>query len=92
MIVKIMNNGDTANKNTIKYIDCVGSIVVPKIHENCTHPAGGCDIVFYFDNGSDSTWRLNIGDKIYYLNNDGKTIDRDFRMCEEPQKEPQKTE
>ncbi len=79
MIVKIISG------NLIRLTDCDSAVVIPEIQEVGELPKG-FDIVFSFAKGGDITYPLSAGDKIYYLNNDGKTIDKDFRCCRELKK------
>ena len=74
MIVK------TISGNLIRYMDCAGALIRPEIQKaGC--PIDKYDIVYTFENGKSITYPLSQGDRVYYLNNEGKTIDKDFRMC-----------
>ncbi len=74
MIVKIISG------SLIRFTDCDSVVVVPEIQEVGELPEM-FNVVFSFNAGKDITYPLSVGDKIWYLNNDGKTIDKDFRMC-----------
>ena len=74
MIVKL------ADGECIRYVDCISSIVVPDIQRE-DDTTEKFSIIFHLKNHEDLTFPLSRGEKIYYLNNNGKTIDRDFRMC-----------
>ena len=74
MIVK------TINGNLIRFTNCDSVVVVPEIQEVGELPER-FSIIFSFRDGKDITYPLSSGEKIWYLNNEGKTIDRDFRMC-----------
>ncbi len=74
MIVKMVG------VNLVRFTDCVSAVVVPEIQE-VGELQERFSIVFLFNNGKDVTFPLSQGDKIWYLNDNGRTIDRDFRMC-----------
>lgn len=74
MIVK------TVNGEVVRFVDCVSAAVIPDIQEEESGKQL-FSIVYCFENGRDATYPLSAGDKIWYLNENGRTIDRDFRMC-----------
>lgn len=73
MIAKVEND------RFVRLVDCNVATVVPEITKDGDPPQ--YSLVVIFDNGKDITFPLSQGDKIWYLNNDGKTIEKDFRMC-----------
>ena len=79
MIVRI-NNGYID-----KFFDCVSASIIPDIEPlkpgEKGEPPKRFNIIFIWVNGKDSTFTLCEGDKIYYMNNEGKTINSDMRMC-----------
>lgn len=76
MIVKIVNE---ANKFETKFVDCVSATIRPDNPEDLSENATfGID--FMLCNREDMIWPLSENDRVYYLNNNGQTIDRDFRM------------
>jgi len=72
MFVKLVNN-----VNEVLIVDCVSAHV---IYMDADQKQSS--IIFVFANGSDRTVPLNKNENIYYLNNSGKTIDKDMRMAE----------
>lgn len=75
MIVKIRNE----SHDNVRLTDCVSACVVP---DNDGPGGKECFIIIYdFSNGKDATYPLSPGDKIYFMNDSGRTIDKDFRMC-----------
>ena len=78
MIVKILG------RQTVRYIDCDSAIVKVSAIEVGTNQES-YEMCCSFCNGKDMVIPLCENDQIYYLNNEGKTIDTDFRMaCSEP--------
>ena len=75
MIVKTVSNKMT------KHVDCVSATVVPDTEGPDGKQSSGVCIIFDFGNGRDATYVLSVGEKIFYLNDSGRTIDKDFRMC-----------
>ncbi len=73
MIVKMVNG------NIVRFTDCVDALVRPDIHEVGTKTP--FSMIFTFKNGRDRTLPLGKGDMIYYLNDNGRTIDKDCRLC-----------
>lgn len=76
MIVKI------ENECTTKFIDCVSVFMRPEIHR-ADEPQPETEIYglyITFSNGREITHPLSLGDRVWYLNENGKTIDKDFRM------------
>jgi len=75
MIVKIEGNEST------RVFDCVSASVIPDDVTPNSKQSAGCIIVFSYVNGRDASYVLDKGDVIWYLNDNGKTIDKDCRMC-----------
>lgn len=77
MIVKIRNKRKCWERRT----HCVSALM---IQEHIESPVEGEDgregylMIYYFDNGTDMTVPLSKDDEIYYMNDNGKTIDRYF--------------
>lgn len=70
MLVRILNYGMDYDK----WFDCrTASVVLTenKKKEFC--------LIMEFVNGTDATIVLDKGDEIYYMNNEGKTIHKDYR-------------
>ncbi len=74
MIVKIVS------ENCVRHTDCISAIIVPEIEEDGA-PWQQRSIIYLFENGVDFTFPLSKGDKIFYLNNEGRTIDKNVSMC-----------
>ena len=74
MVVKIVS------ENCVRHTDCISAIIVPEIEEDGA-PWQQCSIVYLFESGADFTFPLSKGDKIFYLNDEGKTIDKNVSMC-----------
>lgn len=82
MIVRIRNE----KENRDRHIDCVSAVIFEVKHkEKDQQPAlkGETfhELVAGFGNGKDITLPLVKGDMIFYMNNEGKTIDRNFRFA-----------
>lgn len=73
MIVK------TVNGDVVRFVDCVSATVIPDIQKKDEKQR--FSIVYCFENGRDATFPLSLGDKVWFLNENGRTIDKDFRMC-----------
>ena len=74
MIVKILGT------QTVRYTDC-DSAVVKISAMDIEGVDNSYEMVCSFSGGKDITIPLCENDQIYYLNNNGKTIDKDFSMC-----------
>jgi len=75
MIVK------TVSKDRTRHTDCVSATIVPDGEGPGGKKGGGIRIIFDFGNGRATTYVLSKNEKIFYLNDSGRTIDKDFRMC-----------
>lgn len=83
MIVKIVGKTEESISRTERFVDCVEVLMMLNKREPGDDVAvfrGYC-LIFTFANGADRTLDLSDGDKVFYLNDAGQTIDRDFRMA-----------
>lgn len=76
MIVKVENEGS----KFVRWDDCKSAYI--------TEDKGGPDngkgwllICKYLD-GSEATYPLDRMARVYFMNNEGQTVDQDYRMCE----------
>jgi len=75
MIVKIENGRSDRRTH------CVSASVVPDVDGPDDNEKDKFLIIYSFGEGACATYSLVPGDKIWYLNDNGHTIDKDFRMC-----------
>ena len=74
MIVKILGI------QTVRFTDCDSAIV--KISAmDIEGVDNSYELICSFSGGKDIAIPLCENDQVYFLNNNGKTIDKDFRMC-----------
>lgn len=77
MIVRVLNR----KRDSDKLFDCVRSEVVEeKLDVEEGQPNSQHILIVEFEDGGDCTFVLNKGDEIYYMNNAGRTIQRDLRF------------
>jgi hypothetical protein len=74
MIVKI--ESDNGNK---RFDHCVNASIIDDTPGPDGDPKRYCVIVLYL-NGKDTTFPLSRNEKVFFMNDNGQTIDRDFRM------------
>lgn len=74
MIVRILNRC----KDYDKWLDCKTTCLV--VDKDPEKKKLEFDLIVEFADGRDITLVLDKGDEIYYMNNEGKTINRDMRM------------
>ena len=71
MIVKVENG------NFVRWDDCISACIVEDI--NYSENEYEYLLVCRYKGKMDATYPLNNGDKVYFMNEQGKTIDQDFR-------------
>ena len=74
MIAKVENE----DGKFVRWDDCKSACIA----EDITGPQGGYVLICHYTDGTDATYSLDRMAKVYFMNNDGKTIDQDCRMCE----------
>ncbi len=75
MIVRTVNQ----EKNSDRLCHCDTAMILPDKEVGNQRVYGFCLIV-QFSSGRDATYPLSTGDLVFYMNDEGKTIDKDFRM------------
>ena len=75
MIVKVENEGGKFTR----WDECKSACIT----EDKDGPAAvdGYLLICHYTNGTDATYSLDRMTRVYFMNNQGQTIDHDHRMC-----------
>lgn len=76
MVVKVENE----DGKFVRWDDCKSACIVED--KNGPNEADGWLLICRYSDGSDATYPLDRMAHVYFMNDNGQTIDQDFRMCE----------
>lgn len=79
MIAKV----ESENGTFVRWDDCKSACVTEDKDgpENSSEGEKSYVLICHFLDGTNCTYPLDKGDHIYFMNNEGRTIDQDMRMC-----------
>lgn len=76
MIVKVENE----DGKFVRWDDCNSAYIAED--KDGPNEGKGWMLVCRYSNGNDTTYPLDRMARVYFMNNEGQTIDQDYRMCE----------